>query len=327
LEAWTDDFQAIAACTAIKAMKGVTVIPAKDPWPINQQLGDKSKALAQYFAGIAHGLHYLPLRPYSEYSGAFGHGYSWVAHQWFESQGIQGWVVKGTPKAPSILLQGKTWSKGLPVEIQKLEALLRRSARQLDMMSQAHSWCRTKQQLLGHGVKAGLPWDKVGVLTAEEAQWFESTFSTEAKAYKDMLDSLEPQNVSFDTMKGLPSKNSEISKLLRRPTEMAEGTIRGRFLVLVQGKNKRTQKAEAKLPIEQRIASLDMEQTLGSFHPLFLRKRQFRLSQELLQALERGNLEAKAEAVRQATQFCSVEQDPSLRNLATVWFEQTIGSA
>jgi len=324
LESWGDDFQAIAACAAIEVLNGTELVNSTEDWPLNQRINDTNRSAGQYFAGVAHALRYAPTTPYTEFSGAFGHGYSWIGHLWMEANQVQGWLVRGTAKTPSQVLMQSAWGQGMPQELRRLEALLRRAARALPLEGKAHTWCRTKAQLLGHGIKASLPWMKVGVLSESEANWIASRYEKEAQAFNEMLASLEPANISLDVMQAIPAKNTAIANSLRGASSMVDSAIRGRFVALTKGLSRRQAQVESKRPIRDRLAQMDMECRLSVFHPLYLRNRQFRLPEQLLIGLERGDPQAYADALADALAFCTPERDPELRVLAETWFRQSL---
>lgn len=324
LESFSDDFQAIAACAAMATLGDIEIVTSTVDWPLSQRISDSNKGAAQYFAGIAHAFRAISTTPYQNYSGSFGHGYSWVGHLWMESHQVQGWLVQGTSKTPTQALMASAWGQGMPQELRRLEALLRRAARALQLEGQAHTWCRTKSQLIGHGLKANLPWSTVGVLSEEEATWMASHFRTGKEAYDDMLLSLEPQNVNLNIMKSLPQTNSKVSNSLRIASIMAENTVRGRFLELNRGLSRRQIQHEQKRPIKERLLHMDMETKLKVFHPLFLRGRIFRLSEELVEGLEKGDPQAYTDARADAEVFCKAEPDPELRDIALSWFQQAL---
>jgi len=241
-----------------------------------------------------------------------------------EAHQVQGWLVKGTSKTPSQVLMASAWGQGMPQELRRLEALLRRAARALHLEEQAHTWCRTRSQLVGHGLKASLPWSTVGVLTEEEANWMATHFSNGAETYQRMLDSLEPQNVTLDIMRSIPRLNAQVSNQLRDAAIMAENTVRGRFVEMNAGLNRRQLQQEQRKPIRDRLAQLSLEAKLKAFHPLFLRGRHFRVAEDLLRGIENQVPGAIAEYHLNVEVFCRAEQDPQLRSLATAWFAQAI---
>jgi len=241
-----------------------------------------------------------------------------------EAHQVQGWLVKGTSKTPSQVLMASAWGQGMPQELRRLEALLRRAARVLPLEEQAHTWCRSRSQLTGHGLKASLPWNSVGVLSEVEANWMANQFREGAEAYNSMLQSLEPQNVTLDIMKGIPALNTKVSNMLRDAAIMAENTVRGRFVEMNAGLNRRQLQQEQARPIRDRLTRLGLETKLKVFHPLYLRGRQFRISEELLQGIENQIPEALAEYHVNVEVFCRAERDPQLRDLAASWFAQAV---
>jgi hypothetical protein len=325
LEAFADDFQAIAAANAIALLGDVELVESTVDWPLNQRLNEAQRAPAQYFGGIAHALRDLPTQPCQDYSGSFGHGYYWVGHLNLEASNVQGWLIKGTVKTPAQALTQSAWGTGMPQELRRLEALLRRGARALDLSKQAHSWCRTRQQLVGHGIRTGLPWKSTGVLTQSESLWMSNAYRNAEQAYNNMLDSLEPANVNLNVMRDLPRRNQEVSRLLREPSTMADQAVRGRFVALTTGLTRRDAQREQRRPIEDRVRDTGIETKLEVFHPLFLRGRRFRLPQELLEGIH-DSQEAKANAFAQAEAFCNAERDPELRDLAKTWFASVINA-
>jgi hypothetical protein len=327
LESFSDDYQAIAGCAAISCLSGVEFERSTVEWPISQRLSDAQKSTAQYFAGIAHAFRYACKQPYQEYSGSFGHGYSWIGHLWMEANQVQGWLVKGTSRTPAQILTKSAWGSGMPAELRRLEALFRRAARAMPLLRQAATWCRSRNQLVGHGLKQDLPWHKVGILTRVEADWMSTQYPAAIEAYQSMLDSLRPENITLDVMKGLPRRNAEISAKLRNPSRMVEDTIRGRFTALSAGFTRRDAAREQKRPINDRIASARLETKLEVFHPLFLRARRFRVSEELVEAHLKGDAIARAELREQAREFCQAEPDPQLRELAHTWFSSALSGA
>jgi len=308
-------------------MRNVELAHSNFEWPIAQRLSEAQKSTAQYFAGIAHAFRYACTRPYQEYSGSFGHGYSWIGHLWMEANQVQGWLVRGTSRTPAQILTKTAWGSGMPAELRRLEALFRRAARTLPMLGQAATWCRTRNQLVGHGLKQGLPWDKVGVLTRVEADWLSAQYPAATQAYRDMLDSLRPDNITLDIMKRLPRRNAEISTSLRAPTQMVEDTIRGRFTALTAGMSRRDAAREQKRPISDRIASARLETKLEVFHPIFLRGRRFRTPESLVDRHLKGDPVARTELREQSLEFCNAEPDPQLRDLARAWFTSALSGA
>jgi hypothetical protein len=139
-----------------------------------------------------------------------------------------------------------------------------------------------------------------------------------------MLDSLRPDVVSLEIMKGIPRENARISALLRHPARMVEDTIHGRFVALSAGLSRREAQREVKRPIADRISSASFEKLLEVFHPLFLRGRRFRVSEEMAEAFLNGNAEARSELRRQIDEFVHAEQDPQLRALAASYFTTTL---
>jgi hypothetical protein len=212
----------------------------------------------------------------------------------------------------------------MPAELKRLEALLRRGARAIDIGSKAHTWCRTKQQLLGHGVRKELPWKAIGILTKSESEYLSLKHQATEEKYKQLLDSLEPSNVTINIMRDLPAKNSEISRLLREVSAQIDNVIRGRFSALVKGMPKKQAQAESKRPIKDRIEHMDLECRLSVFHPLFLKGRIFRLTENILNGLEDQNLEAMNEAKAYAEVFVKSEPDPLLKGMAQSWFDQAL---
>jgi hypothetical protein len=178
--------------------------------------------------------------------------------------------------------------------------------------------------LVGHGLKASLPWNTVGVLNESEANWMANHFSAAANAYNNMLMSLEPQNVTFDIMRNIPALNTRVSNMLREAAIMTENTVRGRFVALNSGLNRRQKQLEQKRPIRERLLNMDLETKLRFFNPLFLRGRQFRLPEDVLAGLDSGDPRARQEVLADANTFCNVEQDPQLKDLALSWFSQAI---
>jgi hypothetical protein len=162
------------------------------------------------------------------------------------------------------------------------------------------------------------------VLSEEEANWMAHRFREGGQAYQDMLNSLEPSNVSLDVMRHLPAVNTRVSNLLRDASIMAENTVRGRFLALNSGLSRKQAQIEQKRPIRDRMLNMDLEVKVKTFHPLFLRGRQFRLEELVVQALQNGDPEARAEALRESEVFCNAEPDANLRALAVAWFRQAL---
>jgi len=195
------------------------------------------------------------------------------------------------------------------------------------MFGQAATWCRSRNQLVGHGLKQGLPWDKVGILTRVEADWMSGQNPAATEAYNRMLDDLRPENITLDIMKGLPRRNAEISARLRNPARMVEDTIRGRFAALSAGLTRRDAGREQKRPINDRIASARLETKLEVFHPLFLKGRRFRVNEEVVEAHLKGDHLARADLREQAREFCMAEPDPQLRDLALAWFTSALSGA
>jgi len=324
LESFADDFQAVAGCAAIATLPNVELVTSSMDWPTAQRLSESQKGAAQYFAGIAYGMRYAVRNPAQEFSGAFGHGYAWVVHTWMETHGVQGWLVKGTSRSMAQVLTHSVWGRDVPQELRRLEALLRRAARRLPMEKLAATWCRSKNQLLGHGIRTNLPWLQVGVLQPAEASWIASSNETAAQAYKNMLHDLDSGGLSFTDLQNLPRRNAEISARLRSATLMVDNAIRGRFVALQAGKSRREIQKEQKRPILERIAHMEKNLYLEVFHPLFLRGRKFRLPEKMLHAIQDGDRDALTEAVRQSNHFCSAEQDEQLRHLAESWFITTL---
>jgi len=162
------------------------------------------------------------------------------------------------------------------------------------------------------------------VLTEVEANWMANTFREGSEAYQRMLESLDPANISLDVMRRIPGENTRVSNLLRDATIMAENTVRGRFVELNSGLNRRQIQQEQKKPIRDRLRHMGLETKLKVFHPLFLRGRQFRLTEELLQGIENQIPGAIAEYQDHVRVFCQAERDPQLRDLAASWFAQAI---
>jgi hypothetical protein len=157
-----------------------------------------------------------------------------------------------------------------------------------------------------------------------EANWLADQNQLAAKAYSDMLSSLEPGNITLDVMRSLPATNTRIANLLRNASITVENVIRGRFTSLVSGLNKRQAAAESKRPIRDRLIHMSMETRLSVFHPLFLRNRTFRLTEASIDAIERGDTNARINALEDARVFCNAEQDLPLKALALAWFTQTL---
>lgn len=241
-----------------------------------------------------------------------------------ESLHIKGWLIKGSYKSPSQTLSGNAWGNGVPGELKRLEALLRRAARQLNP-EHARTWLRTPEQLRGHGLKATLPWRTVGVLTASEANWFATENAAIEVSYNNMLASMHPDVVSLDTARTLPDVNTRIANQLRPSALLIDNLVRGRFTAMVQGKNKRQAEAESKRPIQERINSIGLDLKLSKFNPLFIRGRPFNIPDNVAARLLEDNQEAKEQTLAQALNYCRNEQSRTLRELAIFWFRDTLG--
>lgn len=327
LELFADDYQAIAACAALESLgSSVRLVDSDVDWPAEQLLSENHRTLAQFFAGVAHGLRYNSSKPYQKFAGAFGHGVAWVAHEWFTAHNVRSWVCKGSPSTFKREFTGSPWSLKLPPEILRLESFLRRAARCLDMVKTAPSWAKTSAQLRGNGIKKDLPWSKTGILQSAEAEYLRTTYSKLDTQYKELCDSIDGANASMEAMVRLPERCEAYARAARDVELLVDKVSRGRFAVLEGGKPHRQVVKERREPIGSRISSLDMAQWMSVFHPLFLRGRHFSISEAMSSALDYGNLsqELQDQLREQFTKFASVEKDPVLRELSLVWFEQAL---
>jgi hypothetical protein len=307
---------AIAAIAAIQVLKAGTVWGPN--WDIGHRIKEDQKAFAQYFAGCASALKYSSADPAKEFSGSFGHGYSFIVHSALKELKIQSWYVRGHAKSPSQVLTQKAWGVDLSPELRRLEALLRRASRALDLKSVAHTWMRSSESLSGNGIKKTLPWSKVGILTLAEQEFLSYEFKQAADNFYRLKADIDHPDLVL--MQNFPNRVKEVSQSLRLPALMVDRLIAGRFQALNRGLSRKELKHQSKLPIEVRIGELDMETRMEVFHPLFLKNRRFRVTQELVKAVDTGDPDARKELLHQATIFCQAEENKRLQRLALSWF-------
>jgi hypothetical protein len=317
LEAFADDFQAVAACCAIGAIQEKIVLIKGTQWPIEKRLTEKSKSIAQYFSGIACALRHASSNPQPGFTGNFGNGYNLVVHRWASKHNIPGWLLQGKPKRFSQILNKKAWGSGVTSDLTRLEALIIRGAEYLDLSPVIGKFCREAKQLQGHGIRARLPWKREGVLSKPEVDCLSNRFQVAEECYNNMLQQLSPETATAASLVSFPATLQDCSQRLKAPCLVVEQLVNGRFAVLVQGLNKRQLKTDAKKPIGDRIRDLDPKLKALVFHPLFLLGRKFHPAEDSLAAIkDDGNFSLYE---NQIDGFCRVPGEDELNVLAKTY--------
>jgi hypothetical protein len=326
LEAFADDFQAIAGVAALAALPGVQVVASSSDWPLTQRLSTTNKAAAQYFGGIAHALSHASSVNGQDYTGNFGHGVAFVTHTWAATNNLEPWLIKGTAKSPQQVLTSQAWATGLPTELRRLDALIRRAAKVLPLKDNIARWSKTFSQLAGHGIKQAVPYKKVGVVSQAEVDWISVTNQRGESLFKKLKDDLTPSKVTYATLRDLPERNREIAAAFRSASEMHDSATRGRFGVLNGKLNRRDLTREAKKPIAERLANMDTIDKWSVMHPLFLRGRKFALAEDQITGIRAGNPAVYGSVERAIVRFTESEPDPSLKRMAQTWFGDALAS-
>jgi hypothetical protein len=311
LESWSDDFQCISACAALVVLgEHVELVNTRD-WPIEQRLTGTQKNSKQYFAGIAHALRHAATQkpPKGGYSGAFGEGYSWIIHCWMEANNIAGAFVIGKSVQPSKYWTGSVWSTNIPQELHRLEALWRRAARSLSLGDLANSYLKTSKQLEGHGIRQDVPWSKVGILQIDEANYLARKYQNGARELENLKASLNPETITLDDIRTLPSSIRKVSSALKEPSLIVDRTTTLRFKALNQGKSKKEIQLANKMPISARLAEMDLETKICFFNPVILTGKIFYMDKELATAVERGNPDAIGEVKSNLMKFAAAQSD------------------
>jgi hypothetical protein len=323
LEAWADDPQAIAGVAALAAIPNVEIVLGNE-WPINQHLASDSKSGVQYFSGVAHALRYAPTEDGSDYSGMFGHGVAFVTHHWAITHNLEPWLIKGSSKSMSQVLTRQAWATGLPVELRRLEALIRRAASSLPDGDWIAKWSKTSSQLAGHGIRQTIPYKKVGIVSQAEVDWISDHYRKAEEAYENLRHLLDNPKKTKRDLQRVPEENRRVAGFLRIPSDLHESVTRGRFSALNEGISRRDQARENRRPIGDRLRDLDVIQKLSVMHPLFLRGRRFVIHEDQITGLQARNPAITLGVRNQIIAFTRAEQDPVLRDLAETWFQDEI---
>lgn len=323
LEAWADDPQAVVGIAAIAAIPNVRVVLGTE-WPIAQHLAVDQRSASQYFAGVAHALRYCQHQPGQDYSGNFGHGIAFVTHHWAVTHNLEPWLIKGSSRSMSQILTRQAWATGLPVELRRLEALIRRAAHSLPGGDWIASWSKSFSQLAGHGIKQTIPYKRTGIVSQAEVEWISDHYQRAENAYNELRVILDSPEKSYNDLRGVPEMNRLVAASLRIPTDMHESVTRGRFAVLNAGIPKRELARENRRQIADRLSQMDVVQKLSVMHPLFLRGRRFAFHEDQITGLQARNPVIYRAVRNSMMRFCEVEPDPVLREMAETWFQDQL---
>jgi len=323
MESWADDYQCIAAIEAISLLPKYELSLSHQPWNTDLRLPERKTASAQYFAGIAHALRYLGSEPSRNFTGSFGKGYDHIVHVVLENLNIPFFLIKGNNKNPLQFLSKSAWGKDVDITRMRLAALIRRAAKNI-VPYDLHSHIRSSQSLRGHGIRNGLPWNKEGIISAEENRVIRSMFSNCESAYKELCEIIDDQKCTIESLRGIPKKIEELSKSLRPADELVDKMVHQRFLALNRGLTGKRLKDAQKQTIELRVQNMDPFERSTVFHPLFIRGRKFNTSEVIREACERGHEEAIEELKTNIKLFCDAEEVSILRNLAAAWFSNNL---
>jgi len=228
------------------------------------------------------------------------------------SQQIAGAYIQGKSSQPSKAWQGSAWSTNIPVELRRLEALLRRAALALNLGDNARNYLRPIQSLEGHGIKQNLPWSKTGVLSPAEQRFFATRYAAGAEALEELKAEMSPETVSLETVRGLPLRLRKISEMLREPSVAINRLTTTRFKALEQGLSKKEVQNVRRQPIETRLVQMDLSTRICFFNPMMLLGRIFHLDSELEKAVDKGDLSAIDEAKSQLMNFATSSKDSDI---------------
>jgi hypothetical protein len=288
-------------------------------WDISLLLTERDKSASQYFAGIAYALKHIPVKGFEDFSGAFGKGYSWIVSEALSTSNIPSFLIKGKGKSPAQFLSKSAWGRDIEESRQRLSALLRRAARGLIIRGSLASFIRGPDSLKGHGIKGSMPWERVGIMSQDEADWLHSKCSGAEREYNELLSTLSSQAVSIADLAGVNHRNQRIAAMLRPFEIMVDQLVHGRFVTLEAGLTVRQKKEARKRKVSERIADLDIFDKAQRFNPLYLRGRNFVVSEALREACYDGNPSALAELKEHIARFCFSETDENLRQIAESW--------
>jgi hypothetical protein len=311
LESFADDMQGIAVCAALMVLQNNIEMVVTGEWPISQRISSLQKKTIQYFGGIAHALRHSVTKdpPKGGYSGAFGEGYYFVINQWMESNNIAGTYLNGKSSPPSKYWAGSAWSTKTPQELQRLEALIRRAAKALNLSAKATLYFRTVTQLEGHGIKQDVPWSKVGILTQDESDFLGRKYQAGKQLLDELKNQLKPENVTINVIQTLPNKVREVSLSLKEASLVVDRTTTLRFKALNAGLSKRELQNASKVPIGTRLASMDIITRISYFNPVALTGKIFHVDETRARLIQRGDLQTINEIKDELFAFSKTQSD------------------
>jgi hypothetical protein len=329
LEAFADDFQAIAAASALGCLNIAGLVTTTE-WPLDQRVPADKKVVAQYWSGVAHALrHAATVAPPSKpYTGSFGDGYYWITNMYLENNKIPAnfWYGKGSP--PSSTFAKGAWGTKVPAELLRLEALCRRAAQTVSYPLFVEHYCKTYSQLVGHGIKATLPWSKEGVLSSDELKYIKSQNKTANDLYNELKAEFEtkPMVNPLTFFSTLSSKIQKISQELKNAEILVDNITNIRFKALNEGLSKKELAQAQKKPIKERVLALDPVKRIVSFNPLQLIPYHMKIDERTLGFLDKGIPQAFYEVRKQFDFAAHKAFDKSLHALCSNWADEHIGS-
>jgi hypothetical protein len=263
IEAFADDFAAIAGLAAARRLGYPISLGANID--VKEKLDEKQAQLATWFSGIAYGLHRDSIPVYQHISGWFGKGFYTVAHWCGEQRFGSCAGMLGAGATLQRAATGKAWSRDVHPSHSHIVALARRAAA-TQLFEEGNSWLLSKETFFSKGLKSSLPWDKVGIITPNEAKWLSLKYASEAKEWQNLCSKIDQKTQDISTVF---SEIQRVGHELRPVGELVERITARRVKAIYPSNVKERGKAR-KRPIEELIAEMEPEAYLYAFNPCLL---------------------------------------------------------
>jgi hypothetical protein len=258
IESYADDPMTLLACAIVDSMADKCTCVEAHVGTGYKTLDKKSqKAACQWALGAAAFFRHRSGSPPSS-KGSWAKGWHFAANYAIRSENLDAWLLKGKSMHLTQALTGKAWSTDVHPIFKRIESLIRVTAPMVGYKPTVRHWLVPYNNLKGTHIKKAFFNTREGLLSIAEISSLNAAFSTQLKAYND-LEAVYNEINSFTELKAFPSLVSGRARDLRPLEALYDKVVRAR-ITLVTPANKKEQKREAKRPMTERIADLDIRE-------------------------------------------------------------------